>query len=130
MAKKIQAEGDYIDGIGMQSHMHAVDFGRSGSAHQNNDSNWNSYADAIDKFSSLGLDVQITELDISTEGGKWTLDQQANRYKNILKAVRPIYLTYHLLCSGAQPLLRLIAKEQLTPKAYIEVVCPGLPCPV
>ncbi len=65
MAKKILAEGDYIDGIGMQSHMHAADFGKTGSATQSTDSKFGTYADAIDLFNSLGLDVQITELDVT-----------------------------------------------------------------
>ena len=65
MAKKIQAAGDYIDGIGMQSHMHAADFGKTGSATKSNDPQFGTYADAIDKFNSLGLDVQITELDVT-----------------------------------------------------------------
>ncbi len=65
MAKKVLEAGPYIDGIGMQSHMHAADFGKSGSAHKNTASGWNTYADTIDKFSSLGLDVQITELDVT-----------------------------------------------------------------
>ncbi len=66
MAKKILAEGNYIDGIGMQSHMHYCDFGFSGSATVSKDSKFMPYADAIDKFNSLGLDVQITELDVTT----------------------------------------------------------------
>ncbi|MCQ2416377.1 MAG: endo-1,4-beta-xylanase [Oscillospiraceae bacterium] len=65
MAKKIMAEGDYIDGIGMQSHLHAADFGKTGSAHKSTDNQMMAYADAIDKFASLGLDVQITELDVT-----------------------------------------------------------------
>ena len=65
MAKKVLEAGPYIDGIGMQSHMHYNDFGNSGSAHKSNASGWDSYADTIDKFNSLGLDVQITELDVT-----------------------------------------------------------------
>jgi len=65
MAKKILAEGDYIDGIGMQSHMHYDDFGGTGSATKSTNSKFGTYADAIDLFNSLGLDVQITELDVT-----------------------------------------------------------------
>ena len=50
MAKKILAEGDYIDGIGMQSHMHYCDFGYTGSATLSKDPQFGTYADAIDKF--------------------------------------------------------------------------------
>ena len=32
-----------------------------------------------------GIDVQVTELDISTEGGKFSLDQQATKYKAIFQ---------------------------------------------
>ena len=66
MASKIIAEGDYIDGIGMQSHMHYCDFGMTGSATESKDSKFGTYADAIDAFNALGLDVQITELDVTT----------------------------------------------------------------
>jgi GH35 family endo-1,4-beta-xylanase/peptidoglycan/xylan/chitin deacetylase (PgdA/CDA1 family) len=57
MAKKIMAEGDYIDGIGMQSHLSD----RYPSASE--------YEEAIELFASLGLDVQVTELDITNELG-------------------------------------------------------------
>ncbi len=66
MAKKILEQGDYIDGIGMQSHMHYCDFGYTGSATESKNSKFGTYADAIDLFNSLGLDVQITELDVTT----------------------------------------------------------------
>ncbi|MCR4889074.1 MAG: endo-1,4-beta-xylanase [Ruminococcus sp.] len=90
MAKKIQAEGDYIDGIGMQSHMHYCDFGFTGSATESKDPKFGTYADAIDKFNSLGLDVQITELDVTTcskqEGADLFVDifkVAAERHQNI-----------------------------------------------
>lgn len=53
LAKRIMAEGDYIDGIGMQSHLDAGYPDRQ------------LYEDAIKKFASLGLDIQITELDLT-----------------------------------------------------------------
>jgi endo-1,4-beta-xylanase len=81
MAKKIQAEGDYIDGIGMQSHMHAADFGGTGSATKSTDPQFGTYADAIDKFNSLGLDVQITELDVTNCAAQ----NGANLYVDIFK---------------------------------------------
>ncbi len=52
LAKAIMAEGDYIDGIGMQSHL---------------DTDYPDpllYESALKKFAALGLDVQITELEI------------------------------------------------------------------
>ena len=76
-AKRIKASGN-LDGVGMQSHINAnASDGWSGE---------NQYLTAMKMYLQAGLEVQITELDISTEGGKYSLDQQANRYKNILKA--------------------------------------------
>ncbi len=52
LAKTIMAEGDYIDGISMQSHL---------------DTDYPDpllYESALKKFAALGLDVQITELEI------------------------------------------------------------------
>ncbi|WP_455529782.1 endo-1,4-beta-xylanase, partial [Ruminococcus sp.] len=57
MAKTVMKEGDYIDGIGMQAHL---------------DSKYPSASEfetAIKQFESLGLDVQITELDITNSTG-------------------------------------------------------------
>ena len=59
MVKTIIKEGDYIDGIGMQAHL---------------DSSYPSASEfetAIEKFESLGLDVQITELDITNSTGSY-----------------------------------------------------------
>lgn len=56
MAKKLDAEG-LIDGIGMQSHLDAKYPDKT------------TYEDAVKKFASLGLDVQITELDITNNQG-------------------------------------------------------------
>lgn len=76
-AKRIKAAGN-LDGVGMQSHINAnANDGWSGE---------NQYLTALKMYLQAGLEVQITELDISTDGGKYSLDQQANRYKNILKA--------------------------------------------
>ncbi|HAG14268.1 MAG TPA: glycoside hydrolase [Ruminococcus sp.] len=76
-AKRIKAAGN-LDGVGMQSHINA-----------NANDSWsgeNAYLTALKMYLEAGLEVQITELDISTDGGTFSLDQQANRYKNILKA--------------------------------------------
>ena len=57
MAKTIMKEGDYIDGIGMQAHL---------------DTNYPSvqqFETAIKEFEALGLDIQITELDITNSDG-------------------------------------------------------------
>ena len=57
MAKTSMKEGDYIDGIGMEAHLDS----RYPSASE--------FETAIEKFESLGLDIQITELDITNSTG-------------------------------------------------------------
>ncbi|WP_295076884.1 endo-1,4-beta-xylanase [Ruminococcus sp.] len=57
IAKTIMKEGDYIDGIGMEAHLDT----RYPSASE--------FETAIKQFESLGLDIQITELDISNSTG-------------------------------------------------------------
>ncbi|MBR6986084.1 MAG: endo-1,4-beta-xylanase [Ruminococcus sp.] len=66
MALKVKAEGN-IDGIGMQSHL------------ATNYPDKNTYSAALDKFLSTGLDVQITELDITCSD----FQSQASLYKDI-----------------------------------------------
>ena len=65
----------------MQSHMHYCDFGKTGSATLSTDPQFGTYADAIDKFNSLGLDVQITELDVTT----CSKEEGANLFVDIFK---------------------------------------------
>ena len=67
MAMKLKAEG-VIDGIGMQSHL---DIGYPSAS---------VYNTAVEKFISTGLEVQITELDITTNGN---FDAQASLFKEI-----------------------------------------------
>jgi arabinoxylan arabinofuranohydrolase len=75
-ATRIKAAGN-LDGVGMQSHINAnANDGWSGE---------NAYLTAMNKYLQAGLEVQITELDISTNGGQYSLDQQASRYKRILQ---------------------------------------------
>ena len=61
----------------MQSHINANYDGFSGVS---------AYTTAMKKFLSIGCDVQITELDITMENGKYTLQQQADKYKAIFQA--------------------------------------------
>lgn len=76
MCKGLYEKG-LLDGIGMQSHINA-DYGNfSGVAN---------YTTALKKYASIGCEIQITELDISIEGGKFTLAQQADKYKAIFQA--------------------------------------------
>lgn len=66
------AEKDLIDGIGMQSHL---DVGYPDA---------NLYRQAIDKFNSTGLEVQITELDITQYDNGGNLDRQTAAYESIM----------------------------------------------
>jgi len=74
--KPLKAKG-VLDGMGMQSHISAAASNAWGDT--------NSYLKAMDDYLSLGIDVQVTELDISTEGGKFSLQDQANKYKAIFQ---------------------------------------------
>ncbi len=65
-----------LDGIGMQSHINADLSGFSGV---------DSYTTALKKYANIGCQVQITELDVSTESGKYA-SSQADKYKAIFKA--------------------------------------------
>ena len=61
-----------IDGIGMQSHLD-VGFPTA-----------STYRKAIDKFASTGLDIQVTELDITTsDTSEAGLEKQAQLYSDI-----------------------------------------------
>uniref|UniRef100_UPI0025F9237A endo-1,4-beta-xylanase n=1 Tax=Ruminococcus sp. TaxID=41978 RepID=UPI0025F9237A len=65
MAKNVMKEGDYIDGIGMQAHLAASYPSAS------------EFETAVKQFESLGLDVQITELDITkNQSNQGTLYKQ------------------------------------------------------
>jgi len=76
MCKSLYQKG-LLDGVGMQSHVPANATGFAGT---------DSYIEAMQKYLSIGCDVQITELDISVEGGKYSYTDQANKYKAIFQA--------------------------------------------
>lgn len=76
MCKNLYEKG-LLDGVGMQSHINANYTGFSGV---------DAYVTAMKKYLSIGCDVQITELDISTENGTYTLQEQADKYKAIFQA--------------------------------------------
>lgn len=75
MCKSLYEKG-LLDGVGMQSHVPANATGFAGT---------DSYLAAMDKYLSIGCDVQVTELDISLENGKYSLQDQANKYKAIFQ---------------------------------------------
>lgn len=76
MCKSLYSKG-LLDGVGMQSHVPANATGFAGT---------DSYIEAMKKYLSIGCDVQITELDISVESGKYSAQDQANKYKAIFQA--------------------------------------------
>ncbi|MBR1592406.1 MAG: endo-1,4-beta-xylanase [Ruminococcus sp.] len=76
MCKSLYEKG-LLDGIGMQSHVPANATGFAGT---------DSYIEAMYKYLSIGCDVQVTELDISVESGKYSYTDQANKYKAIFQA--------------------------------------------
>nr|MDE7104808.1 endo-1,4-beta-xylanase [Ruminococcus sp.] len=76
MCKSLYEKG-LLDGVGMQSHVPANATGFAGT---------DSYLEAMRKYLSIGCDVQVTELDISVESGKYSAQEQADKYKAIFKA--------------------------------------------
>ncbi|MCL2456582.1 MAG: endo-1,4-beta-xylanase, partial [Defluviitaleaceae bacterium] len=74
-------ERGIIDGMGMQGHISANPDGNSWSG-------WTRFQTAMDRYAATGLQVQITELDITLEtlesgGTRWTPAQQATYYERI-----------------------------------------------
>lgn len=76
MCKSLYEKG-LLDGVGMQSHVPANATGFAGT---------DSYITAMQKYLSIGCDVQVTELDISVDNGKYTSQEQADKYKAIFQA--------------------------------------------
>ncbi len=76
MTKKLKEKG-VLDGVGMQSHINANWNGFSG---------YDAYTNAMKMYLNNGCDVQITELDISREGGSISDADQAKKYAAIFKA--------------------------------------------
>ncbi|ADL52595.1 endo-1,4-beta-xylanase [Clostridium cellulovorans] len=75
MAMRLKSKG-IIDGIGMQSHL---DMGFPDT---------NTYKAALTKFGSTGLEVQVTELDITTSDTSATgLANQATKYAAIMQSI-------------------------------------------
>jgi len=81
LVTKIKQQGN-IDGIGMQSHLD----GRTGP----NDAypNISTYTNALKKFKETGLEIQITELDVTMNGNSNNdFVNQAKYYKDIMKSI-------------------------------------------
>ncbi|MBQ3915870.1 MAG: endo-1,4-beta-xylanase [Ruminococcus sp.] len=78
MCKSLYEKG-LLDGVGMQSHIGAEWEGFTGVS---------TYVSAMKKYLSIGCDVQITELDISVDNGKYSYEDQAKKYEAIFKAAK------------------------------------------
>ncbi|MCR5718547.1 MAG: endo-1,4-beta-xylanase [Oscillospiraceae bacterium] len=76
MCKSLYQKG-VLDGVGMQSHIGAEWEGFTGVSN---------YVFAMKKYLSIGCDVQITELDISVDNGKYSYTDQAKKYEAIFQA--------------------------------------------
>ena len=74
MAADLKAKG-LIDGIGMQSHL---DVGYPDA---------NLYRQAIEKYAQLGLEIQVTELDITQYDNTSDLSAQTKAYEDIMKVI-------------------------------------------
>lgn len=79
LTEEINADGHYIDGIGMQSHLDV----RNSSAEAF--PSVSVYKKALDMFTNTGLDVQITELDATVNDKKF--DEQAKYYGELFDAI-------------------------------------------
>ncbi|MBE6850653.1 MAG: carbohydrate-binding protein [Ruminococcus sp.] len=76
MCKNLYQKG-LLDGVGMQSHINADVNGFSGLS---------AFKTAMQKYASIGCEVQVTELDVSRENGKFSAQQQADKYKGVFQA--------------------------------------------
>jgi endo-1,4-beta-xylanase len=76
MVKELNEEEQLIDGIGLQSHLDVSFPGIS------------AYEKAVKSFSEVGLDLQVTELDVTTSGkSDSSFATQADYYGNIMKVL-------------------------------------------
>lgn len=66
-----------LDGMGMQSHVNCAATNAWGDTR--------SYLAAMDKYLDLGIEVHVSELDLSTDGGQFSAQQQADKYKAIFQ---------------------------------------------
>ena len=76
MCKSLFDKG-LLDGVGMQAHLKANIDGFGGT---------DSCVAAMKKYLSIGCDVQFTEMDVSLDNGRFSLEDQANKYAGLFKA--------------------------------------------
>ena len=76
MVKELNAEETLIDGIGLQSHLDVNFPGIS------------AYEKAVKLFTELGVDLQVTELDVTTsDNSEESFKKQAQYYGDIMKVL-------------------------------------------
>ena len=80
LCQEINADGHYIDGIGMQSHLNVTNNGEKDPF-----PSVSMYRQALEKFSKTGLDIQVTELDATVNNKMY--DLQAKYYSDIMDAL-------------------------------------------
>jgi len=71
--KDLKSRGAPIDGVGFQMHLDAT-------------KSYGDFAALLRRFADLGLEVQITELDVKNDGSAAQLQAQADLYAKALKA--------------------------------------------
>jgi len=78
--KPLSAKG-VLDGMGMQSHMNC--------AAKNAWGDTQSYLQAMDEYLAVGVDVQVTELDLAIDSGQ-SLQDQTNKYRDIVSHIQQV----------------------------------------
>ena len=126
LAKRIMAAGDYIDGIGMQSHV-SSDYPEK-----------KDYEDAVKKFAALGLDIQITELDV-TKGRKDSAELYRQQWKDVFNVacnyanhISGVTMWDPCCNYGSRPTFQTLFDRNMQPNAaYYDVVnpTPDIPTP-
>jgi len=77
LVKKLKSE-NLIDGVGLQSYLNA-DW-----------PNRNDYKNAMQRFASLGVEIQATELTIKTDGSSNKFNNQAKHYQEVFKIYKDL----------------------------------------
>lgn len=78
LCKSLYEKG-LLDGVGMQTHVRANVDGFGGV---------DAWRVAMEKYLSIGCSVMVTEMDVSLDKGKFSLEDQAAKYAAIFKAAR------------------------------------------
>lgn len=94
MVRDMQADGVRIDGIGMQGHYYLEDYVNDKDGFVKN------FEDAVRAYTGLGVDVQLTELEVNVSGSmdRNTESLQAELYGKIFEICRKYSKPW---CEGA-----------------------------